>query len=765
MSAEIAGPVPGPEPEPSLPDKPGQAPRSPEDAPDGPPPDRPPAIPAGEEPRRSPADERAQALGPGGGGHGEDEHPDVADRAEEKLDSRSEATSREERKVRDDIPAGGAGAAFSFGDHTTAGDFAGHDFHKHFHYYSSTYFSAGGKSYVRGPVVVSELARIARIHVPAESDGILQNSCGPADRMVFLRGGLEGGRRSSAIRVLDEITGMVRTESKVSVIEADGGLSGLAGRLAEGHGHLLDASDQDWLEEISEAQIGEIREALEQKNGYLVVLIPATATPPVTPVEHRPPDPARVVRSHLAAFLADPAEPVTPGDFAAAEALLRDAFDASAEARQWEQELATPVEAAYLAMAITEWAKQRAKGEPAPPRIRYYRYLRLYRQARVLLGRGDRNDSPLRQAYVIATAALDGMPVSEVADQARGLAVLLAKAEGSGPKRRLFAETLAHWLSHAEMVAAVSDRDGTGADIVRLRSRELARILVEVAWLDYDAAREPMRDWLVRICEEHRDVLIRVRAAQALAYIAVRDYRHVKANVLDRWSESDRLIEHQAAAWLLEAAVAADVPGGRMKARADALLRRWSRLMDERPKRAIAVRAYGIGAGDPEAALSGIRISAADPYFGTLPELALSQLYADGRHRIVMRELVFWTRAYPVMRERVGPALVRISWILHADQPGCYDLLWRMAHEPASADLELDALGRLWKIACEQEESSGPAWKSLGEWAKSSRRDPAQRDVFTRLADVFEKAVDRQELRERFRAHRRQWNRYLEEEF
>ena len=427
----------------------------------------------------------------------------------------------------------------------------------------------------------------------------------------------------------------------------------------------------------------------------------------------------------------------------------------------------SPAEAAHLALAVTEWGEQAEGRDPSGPRIRYYRNLRLYAQARALLGRGDRSDSPLRQAYVIATAALDGLAVSEVADQARHLGTLLDEAEGQSRKRRVFAETLTHWLGHADMAASVTGSGGAGAGvaIVRLPSRKLARTIVEVAWLDYDAARVPLRTWLTGLCREHQDDRVRIRAAQALAFIASRDYPHIKANVLDAWSESERPIEHQAAAWLLEATTAGELKGGRMKEQVEDLLRRWSRS-GQWQKRAIAVRAYGtrIGAGLPDAALLGIRISAADPFFGTLPELALGELYAEGLRQRVLQELVFWTHAFPVMRERVGRALVRVSWVRQADEGSSYDLLWRMAHSPGSVGIDLDDLGKLWKIACEQEGSRRAAWRMLGLWARSCRGDEAQRKAFAGMADVFERAVDRPELRERFGVHRRQWNDYLEQE-
>jgi hypothetical protein len=752
---------PDPEPVPSgEPDQPGAAPRSPE-GPDSP---SPPREPGGgeQDPSRPQLDERARALGPGA--DRQDEGPEVAAGAETRLDGSSENTRSQARRLRDDIPR----TSFSFGGETTVGDIAGRDIR---HYHTSYNFTAGGRAGARGPVSVSELTRVALVHVRTDSDVTVRERC-DADRVIILRGRLESGRRSSAVSVLDALTGTAREQSLVSVVEAAAGLVGLAGRLAEGHGHLLDASGGDWLEEISEAQLGEIRSALEQKQGYLIVLATTDASPPphVTPVEHEPPDPAKVIRSHLAAYLTTGTE-LTAADFTAAEALLRAALDASAEARQWEEELArrsapgttaAPAEAAHLAAAITEWARARDAGQPSSPRITHYRNLRLHGQVRALLGRGDQTDSPLRQAYVIATAALDHMPVSDVADQARELAVLLDKAEGGSKRRRLFAETLTHWMGHAEVAAAVPEGGGRdpGVEVVRLPSRRLARTIVEIAWSDYDAAREPVRTWLVGICGEHQDPRVRVRAAQALGYIAIRDYAYIKNNVLNPWSESKRAIEHQAAAWLLEAAVVADGTDGSMKRRVEKLLEDWSRRRQWQ-KRAIAVRTYGtrIGVGIPEAARAGIRFSAADPDFGLLPELALTELYAGGQQRLTMRELDAWSNASPVIRERVGGALVMISLVRQDDQPEYYDLLWRMAHRPASAGVDLDTLGRLWKLACVQEGSSGAAWKMLGLWAKSSRRDPAQRDAFKRLADIFEEAMDRGH-RKRVSVHRRQWDDY-----
>jgi hypothetical protein len=688
-------------------------------------------------------------------------------------------------------PGSGGSSTFDFGAHASMRDVAGRDIHHN-------YFYADADDRARGPVSVAQLTMARRVYVSTGSDATLRASCA-RHRIVFLSGRRESGRRSSALRALDVLTGESQDESLVSILGAASGLDGIAGRLADGHGYLLDASAQDWPDTISEAHLNEVSAALEQgSGGCLIVLADAGTVPPqhVVVVEHEPPDPGQVVESHLAASLAGDAE-VTEADRDAARVLLDNALEVSAEARAWHEEITTPaagaarppVEAAHLAMAVAEWGRRRAAGEPGEPPIRYYRTLRLYRQARILLGRGDQSDSPLRQAYVMATAVLDGLAVGEVTDCARQLVGLLDEAEGGSRKRRIFAETLTHWLSHADMTAPAAGADGASPGetrVVRLPSRELARTIVEVAWLDYDAARVPLRSWLVQLCH-HSDPRVRARAAQSLAFISAHDFRSIRAVVLRPWSsDQSRPVEHQAASWLLEAAATADTTNGQVSRQVQDLLRRWSRSGDVY-KQAIAVRTYGttVGMLDPDVAIQGIRISAADPFIRALPELALGELYlcaadpsfrvlperqldegdADRLRKAVLRELLFWTHAFPAMRERVGSALVRVSWVRQAgSEQRSYDLLWRMASRPRTAGIDLADLAELWMIACQQNGSRRVAWRMLGEWARSCHANPEQRDTFVQLIDMFEQTVDRAELRERFSVYRRQWNKYLGQE-
>ena len=506
---------------------------------------------------------------------------------------------------------------------------------------------------------------------------------------------------------------------------------------------------------------------------------------PGTIVDQQAPDLALVINSHLAAKIAASRDSgaahrgrVTEEDRNAARGLVQAAVRTSADAAEWHDELtsgtsgpaATPADAVQFTEAIWTWRANRAGDPHAEPEIRAHRELRLTQRARGLLQRGNRDDSPLRQAYVIAAAVLDGLAASEVADGARQLAVLLQEVEHPGETegRRIFAEPLTRWLSHVAMTALIpeSDSPSTTNSItqVKMPSRRLARAVIEVAWLDYDAARLPVLGWLVHLCGSNPDERVRIRAAQALAVIAAHDYAQIRDRVLIPWSESGKPIEYQAAAWLLEAATLDGTVADRVKT----LLWRWSHSGD-RGKRAIAVRAYGTAAAliAPDEAIRGVRFSAADVSFGALPELALREMYVLGLRQEVLKELTFWTRAFPPMRERVGRVLVRLSRVRRPSDegtPASFDLLWRMAHEPEKTGIDLGTLAVLWKHACLQPGSRGAAWQMLRLWAQSCEDQAVLGDTFNQLISRFEQVADKAELRARLRVYRRRWSTYLGQE-
>jgi hypothetical protein len=692
-----------------------------------------PGTPEPDEPQSGPPDDGDGETGPE-----EAKGPEVTDEKEESLDY-DDARSR---WVRQDIGRVGS-----------ARDIANTIINK---------FGLPSDKRAPGPISVADLDRAARVHVTTLSDAVLQDSV-PIDQVVFLRGRNGTGRRASATVVLERLTRTSRPASKVIVLDT------LTDRLEPGCGHLLDGSDEAWVDTITEAQLAGARADLG-RTGFLIILVDGDSARslPGPVVDHDPPDLAQVMVFQLAARLTTKGPP----DTSRARELIDEACRLDPATKQWHQEIteaatAGPAEAALFAEAVWDWQHRRTRDHTAAPHVDDFRERRRYQQAADLLRRrGDGTDSPLRQSYAISAAVLDGLAVTEIIDGAGRLSALLAEVEhpGAPGHREIFGQPLARWLGHVEMAvppAGQGSRDGT---VVKMPSRELSRIVIEVAWRSYDAARPPVLEWLMSLCQQHPDERVRIRAAQALAVIAQHDYGLIKDRVLEPWSASNRRIQHQAAAWLLEAMVLEGTVAEQVKA----LLRRWARSGDVL-KRAVAVRTYGtaVAETEPADAVQGVRLSAADPRLSTLPELALREMYLLGLTREVMAELVLWTRGFPLMRARAGRTLVRISRVRRLGagrSPGPYDLLWQLAQAPSELDVGVTEVAALWHLACQYPTSRGAAWQMLGLWAKSCRDHPALRGTFIQLADEFEKAADTDEFRTRLGVYRRRWAADLDEE-
>jgi len=640
------------------------------------------------------------------------------------------------------------------------------------------HYNAGTREKERSPgrISVADLRHALAVHVTTPSDAALRESLSD-QRVVFCRGTPETGRSQSATIALDHLTGYSRTTSKIIVIDGTSGLAGLLDQLEAGCGHLLDASEAPWAETISTAQLNQVRTALGV-SGSLSILVDADGAQPLPGpvIDHARPDLHTVAVFHLAVRLtgdgpADWEMPVRTKT--QARAAIADACSADEETRDWFTEIAsaptsTPAGAVLFAEAIWDWHKRRWADPAATPRAAKFRGRHRYEQAARLLRHHDGVDSPLRQSYAIAAAVLDGLALNEVIDGAGQLGVLLTEVEHPGEpgQREVFARPFVRWLRHAELASPDPGSGDTGGIVVKMPSREFARNVIELAWREYDAARMPMLTWLRELCERHRDDRVRIRAVQALAFIAAHDYALIKERVLNVWSSPDsRPVERLAASWLLEAMVR----DGTSVSKVRELIRLWSRS-PEPAKRAVAVLAYGtaVASGAPQDAVQGVRISAILPDGGSLPELALCDMYLLGLTREVTSELTSWMHGFPAMRERAGRALVRISQIrlrdAHGDAPRPYDLLWLLARAPDEVGASLTQVARLWHVACSYERSRSAGWQMLGRWAQSCRDFPELSGTFAGLADEFEKAATDDELRGRLSVYRRRWNSYLDEE-
>jgi hypothetical protein len=637
----------------------------------------------------------------------------------------------------------------------------------HHHYYATRH-----EVLSPGLIPIPDLRRASVVHVRTPSDAVLGEQL-QEHQVVFCRGAPGTGRSQSVTVVLDRLTGYSRVTSKVIVL--DSGLS-LLSHLEAGCGHLLDGTEAAWTEVISRAQLNQAREVIGQ-SGFLVILMGADSAAPLAgpAVDHVAPELGKVAVFQLAVRLLGDLQPNRERlaqARARAQALIEEACHADDEAQGWFEELASattagPTEAVRFAEAIWNWHKQKLTDPAAVPRVTEFRSRHRYEQAAGLLRRSDSTDSPLRQSYAISAAVLDGLALNEVIDSAGKLAALLAEVEHPGEpgQREIFAQPLARWLRHVEMAAPGSGSCDPGGTVVKMPSRELARIVIELAWREYDAARMPVLTWLMTLCAWHRDNRVRIRAVQALAFIAAHDYALIKERVLDVWSSPDsRPVEQLAASWLLEAMVL----DGTSTDKVLNLLRHWSRS-PEPNKRGVAVRAYGtaIASKAPEDAIQGVRISAVLPGLRSQPELALCEMYMLRLTREVTAELTLWKQGFPALRERAGRVLVRISQvrrIAEGESDGPYDLLWLLAHAPGEVDASTKQLAELWLLACSHESSRSYAWRMLGRWAQSCRNYHELSGSFALLADEFEKAAGDDDLGGRLRVYRRRWNSYLDEE-
>jgi hypothetical protein len=476
-----------------------------------------------------------------------------------------------------------------------------------------------------------------------------------------------------------------------------------------------------------------------------------------------------VVDYHLAARLrADDAQPDQDQQPRRhARALLAQALQADDGTKDWHEAItqaaatARPAEAVLFSDMIWNWRSRTRLDPGALPHVAEYRGQYRYELAARLLRAGQDSDTPARQSYALTAAVLDGLALSEVVAGATTLEDRLARSEQRSSDRRVFAQPFTHWLRHVHLVAAPQAGGQDRTVTVKMPDRELAKTVIELAWLEYDVPRDALITWLTDLCTGHPDESARVRAAQALAYIAAYDYPLIKERALDTWSAPKRPpAERQSAAWLLEALVLSGIAVDKVTA----LLRQWTHA--DSGKRSIAVRAYGtkIALAVPQDAIVGVRSCAAQAGLGPLPQRALYNIYSLGLTREVTEEMATWRREFPLMQERAGQALTGIAQICRSaegDTDGPYDLLWLLTYEREKVGASLTELAELWLLACTRQSSSSDAWQTLGRWAQSCRRYRSLAATFTDLADEFERAADGGDLGGRLPVYRRRWSGYL----
>ena len=760
-------------PRPAEPPPGGTAPREPEPGPV--------RDPEREEPRRRArgADFEDDSTAGGLGVDDGDEPEDLDDQDEADASDLAENPDGDGRRTaghRDDFF--GAGPRLDVEGDADIGMLAGRDIHYHMH-------GKRPRRPTERPVPPDELAMLRAWYMPTAADPELRAKL-TATGLVFLRVRAGDGGGTTALAVLDQVVRPAREPGR------DGDAEHQATRLrrlgtaapdvllaavGRGVGVIVDTLGTDWAARLNRPQVDDLRAGLRERGSFMVVLADADAALPVTdPVTHTPPAAEAVFERHLAFLSADRRGGAVPSPEEVEAArrtevptLVERIGEGPPEAQEWYAAVRAPGTPPRDGMIFARlwWNRPRGdtgeEGEEAPPFPRRD----LTEQARNLLrSRRGLDGSPVRQAYVIAAAVLDGVPMSDITDRAARLAERFGAIEspGAGYRREVFGEPFRGWL---EQLSAGSPA-GSGPEPVWRRRRELARAVVEVAWGEYDVVRAPLREWLTDLCEQE-DGVQRVRAVQALALIAARDYEQVRDKVLRQWSKQARNRPQECAAWLLEAMIRFGDDALRRKAERE--LRRLSRSR-RKSERAVALRAYGTRITDErrlDEALDAVQMAVwqLKGRYGRLVAQTLRDLYWLGHRERVLKSLADQVRqhTHPPVRLNAARAVVRIARLPAGRGHDLLRFLHTLPHVGPLAELTLPDVADLWWYACDHPETRAGAWQALGRWHADCVAEPELMPTFDALLAAMARidrpgrSADGRPLRTRIGLYRQFWNR------
>ncbi|MFI6579234.1 hypothetical protein ACIBFB_25900 [Nocardiopsis sp. NPDC050513] len=627
-----------------------------------------------------------------------------------------------------------------------------------------------------GQVSAHQLRALTDSYVSAPVDVHLTHAL-VTERLVFLNGREYGGRSTSATVALSRWSDLAGTDGggpRVSILAPDGEFASLTVRLRAGTGHLVDATGEDWSHTLTQAELDGVRSVLDREKSALVVLVDTPVPAPAVTrylVHHRPPEPERIHHGALESRLAD----------SKAERVLAAVGD-HPHLRSWTAEMSTPAEAVALAECLADWWHAGGEGE-AP--ILEHRHRLMCAWARRLLWAAHTSHSPTHQAYVLATAVLDGHAVSTVVRAAERLDRGFRRIEGAdGERGREVFDSFLHRIRHVSV--EVGDRTAEGTSpraVARLRHPRLAGALLDVLWSEFDATRDAFVSWLLDLCSD-QDARVRISAAQALGRLAGLDLPEIKRRVVVPLAKEVRGRDHQAVSWVLEKAYKDGVREGEVRA----LLRSWSRsgLWSQV---AVALRAYAteIGRERPDEALKGIHeavlrararthrarrgrrpddgtggartrdagastgpaarstraLAKRNAPLAVLAAAALAEIYTGGTdvdRRAVIEELLGLLRLPGETPKEVPETFVRVAAVPSgADTPDArgptgepldrgHDLLDRLAHG-VLGPTPTASVAALWATALVDPDLAGAAWERLTRWDESAPVSGPARDL------------------------------------
>ncbi|MET8544698.1 hypothetical protein ABZW03_29250 [Kitasatospora sp. NPDC004799] len=435
-----------------------------------------------------------------------------------------------------------------------------------------------------GPLSADHVRAVAKAFSPSRQYDEAHLSLLEKDPVLVLCGHRGSGRRTAAIRMLDQLA-----PSQVVMIDPDTEPDSLGELLRPGWGHLIADPLTGRSAPLRDVHIHAMRRHLNQYGGYLVITAePGTILDSVPLIPWEAPEPGRVVRAHLEALLeADP----SPSGTSYAELLKLPEVTAYLGNRP------TPKEAAGFARLLHSHATGRVTAEDLTAYGRA--------AAELVVDAWFRGDGPdLRdKAFLLVLAVLDHSPYPLVADHSDRLFHLFRAVEAPSEPTGLpvFGASRENRLQMArahEYTSTVESPWGAiPQTLVAFRDSSLWATVLTYVWTTHPAARAPLVDWLVALGSAP-SAEIRLRSAVGVGTIAIADFPYAVERFFSPWAEAEQLRQRQQAAW----ALAATFEGGQSGV-VRRLLNQWSRE-GSTGRRWTAARTYSlIGPAMPAAAI------------------------------------------------------------------------------------------------------------------------------------------------------------------
>ncbi|HTI22277.1 MAG TPA: hypothetical protein VL652_14880 [Kutzneria sp.] len=396
-----------------------------------------------------------------------------------------------------------------------------------------------------------------------------------SSRAVVLAGPPGSGRRTAATVLLDRLGGLHLVE-----IAVDDEATLARHPVAAKEGYLLDltGADDATVEQVK-AALTEFTATLDQEDSSLVVLVDDDRAAGFDAVRLPPPEPVEVLKAHLEGTEFDPlpTEPPTT----------------SADAVRLAGLLVSVEDPRLVAGAFHRW------------------------KARLRKEFDQHEDVPWR-ALLLAAAFLEGAH-QDVVDAAAD--ALLAESRYEGPRP--------HPLAGPGLAARLAGV-GAFAGPVSFAEPGYAEAVIDFAWTEFPALREPLVDWLIGLADAGG-----VRLATKVLGLGA----SAVAKVVTAWAESaSPLAQRLLAAAALDPTIGADIRR---------LIKDWSRRRDlSRPLSDVVIAVCGgeLGSRFPHIALTRLGSFVKRPELTDKVASALSTMAGESQFAQVVTRLARWLR-------------------------------------------------------------------------------------------------------------------------